>query len=155
MYLPFWSWTYGSRIHNYLCNQYFWVRIPPMQGVLDSTLYYKVCQSAHMVQVNLHLILSQTKYVIAVFIFFFYSFFPDVGKIYSTDIMAKSLIESPIFVAFISNNYVNDPACCNLFKFAKTTLRKPFILVSVGPDHEWKKSALGLLVSDVVSICSC
>ena len=42
------------------------------QGVLDSTLYYKVCQSVHIVQVNLHLILSQSTYVIAVFIIIFF-----------------------------------------------------------------------------------
>ncbi|XP_063433340.1 uncharacterized protein LOC134715226 [Mytilus trossulus] len=79
-------------------------------------------------------------------------YYPEAGKKYSTDLMAKSLIDSSIFVAFISNNYVSDQTCCNMFKFAKTTLRKPFILVAVGPDHEWKKSALGLLVSDVVFV---
>ena len=84
--------------------------------------------------------------------FFHFSFYPDPSKKYSTDVVAKSLIDSSIFVAFISNNYVNDQTCCNLFKFAKTTLRKPFIIVAVGPDHEWKKSALGLLVADVVCL---
>ncbi|XP_071167671.1 uncharacterized protein [Mytilus edulis] len=79
-------------------------------------------------------------------------YYPEAGKKYSTDLMAKSLIDSSIFVAFISNNYVSDQTCCNMFKFAKTTLRKPFILIAVGPDHEWKKSALGLLVSDVVFV---
>ena len=46
---PSWSWSYGSWIYNYLCNQCLltltvWVRIPLRRGVLDTTLYDKVCQ---------------------------------------------------------------------------------------------------------------
>jgi len=46
---PLWSWSYGSWIYNYLCNQLLspltlWVRIPRWRGVLDTTLWYKVCQ---------------------------------------------------------------------------------------------------------------
>ena len=46
---PSWSWSYGSWIYNYLCNQYpspltLWVWIPLRIGVLDPTLCYKVCQ---------------------------------------------------------------------------------------------------------------
>jgi len=44
-----WSWSYGSWIYNYLCNQCLsplklWLRIPFMWGVLDTTLCDKVCQ---------------------------------------------------------------------------------------------------------------
>ena len=44
-----WSWLDGSWIYNYLCNQCLsplklWVRIPLRRGVLDTTLYDKVCQ---------------------------------------------------------------------------------------------------------------
>ena len=44
-----WSWSYGSWIYNYLCNQCLspltlWVRIPLRRGVLDTTLCDKVCQ---------------------------------------------------------------------------------------------------------------
>ena len=44
-----WSWSHGSWIYNYLCNQglsplALWVRIPLRQGVLDITLCDKVCQ---------------------------------------------------------------------------------------------------------------
>ena len=38
------SWSYGSWIYNYLCNQCLWVRIPPRRDVLDTTLCDKVCQ---------------------------------------------------------------------------------------------------------------
>ena len=46
---PSWSWTYGSWIYNYLCNQclsplMLWVRILLRWGVLDTTLCDKVCQ---------------------------------------------------------------------------------------------------------------
>ena len=43
MVVPSWSWSYGSWIYNYLCNQYlsplaFWVRTLLRWGVLDTTL---------------------------------------------------------------------------------------------------------------------
>ena len=43
------SWSYGSWIYHYLCNQCLspltlWVRIPHRQGVSDTTLCDKVCQ---------------------------------------------------------------------------------------------------------------
>jgi hypothetical protein len=46
---PSWSWSYGSWIYNYLCNQclsplMLRVRIQLGWGVLDTTLCDKVCQ---------------------------------------------------------------------------------------------------------------
>ena len=46
---PSWSWSYGSWIYNYFCNQCLsplklWVRIPLVPIVLDITLCDKVCQ---------------------------------------------------------------------------------------------------------------
>jgi hypothetical protein len=43
------TWSYGSCIYNYICNQCLspqtlWVRIPLMRDVLDATLCDKVCQ---------------------------------------------------------------------------------------------------------------
>jgi hypothetical protein len=45
---PSWSWSYGSWIFNYLCNQCLspltlWVRIQLRRGVLDAMLCDKVC----------------------------------------------------------------------------------------------------------------
>jgi len=45
---PVCSWSYGSWIYNCICKQCLspqklWVRIPLMQGVLDTALYDKVC----------------------------------------------------------------------------------------------------------------
>ena len=47
--VPSWSWSHGSWIYDYLCNQCLspltlWVRTPPMRGVLDTTLCGKVGQ---------------------------------------------------------------------------------------------------------------
>jgi hypothetical protein len=44
-----WSWTYGSWIYNYLCNQcpsplQLGVRTPLGRGILDTTLCDKICQ---------------------------------------------------------------------------------------------------------------
>ena len=44
-----WSWSYGSWIYNYLCNQHLspimlWVRSPPRWVVLNTTLLDKVSQ---------------------------------------------------------------------------------------------------------------
>ena len=45
---PPWSWSCGSWIYNYLCNQCLsqltWFRIPFRRHVLDTTLCDKVCQ---------------------------------------------------------------------------------------------------------------
>ena len=43
------SWSYGSWIYNYLCNQCLssltlWVRIPSLRGVLNTTSCDKICQ---------------------------------------------------------------------------------------------------------------
>jgi hypothetical protein len=42
-----WSWSYGSWIYNFLCNQCLspltlWVRIPLSRGIFDKILCYKV-----------------------------------------------------------------------------------------------------------------
>ena len=44
-----WSWSYGSWIYDYLCNQCLsslklWVQTRSWRGVLDATLCDKVCQ---------------------------------------------------------------------------------------------------------------
>jgi hypothetical protein len=46
---PSWSWSYGSWIYNYLCNQCLspltlWVRSQFMRAVQETTLCDKVCQ---------------------------------------------------------------------------------------------------------------
>ncbi|XP_048259206.1 uncharacterized protein LOC124134238 [Haliotis rufescens] len=71
---------------------------------------------------------------------------------YTTDEMVKALMDSGVILVFISNEYVNDESCCNLFKYARLTLRKPIILVVVGSGMEWKSSRLGILLADEVYV---
>ncbi|CAL1536067.1 unnamed protein product, partial [Lymnaea stagnalis] len=66
----------------------------------------------------------------------------------SMDEMAKALLDAKIFMVFVSNNYVENENCCNLFKYARQTLRKDMIFVAVGGSDEWKRSKLGILFPD-------
>ncbi|XP_059176566.1 uncharacterized protein LOC131956160 [Physella acuta] len=70
----------------------------------------------------------------------------------SIDEMAKALVDVKIFLVFMSNNFVQDELCCNLFKYARLTLRKPIILVAIGENTEWTKSNMGILVVDEVYV---
>ena len=55
-------------------------------------------------------------------------------------------------MALVSDAYVNDKHCCDTFRYARQTLRKPLLMVVLGEGLEWRKSKLGLLVSDEVRI---
>ena len=68
------------------------------------------------------------------------------------DEMARALLDSEVFVAFISADYAKDEDCANIFKYARLTLRKPMVVVAVGEGFEWRQSKLGILLSDVVSL---
>ena len=68
------------------------------------------------------------------------------------DEMAKALMDAPLFVAFMTNSYVSDEDCCNLFKYARLTLRKPILLVTLGSGFEWRQSKLGILLADEVRL---
>ena len=72
------------------------------------------------------------------------------------DEMAKALMDAPLFVALMTNAYVSDEGCCNLFKYARLTLRKPILLVTIGSGFEWRQSKLGILLADEVRLrCVC
>ncbi|XP_060565876.1 uncharacterized protein LOC132724909 isoform X2 [Ruditapes philippinarum] len=70
----------------------------------------------------------------------------------STDDMAKSLIDSSVFIAFISMNYADDIDCVNIFKYARLILKKTIVVVAIGDGFEWKQSKLGILLSDEVFV---
>ena len=59
--------------------------------------------------------------------------------------------DADVFVALISDSYVADPQCMEVFLYARHTLRKPLLLVALGDGFEWRKSKLGLLVANEVS----
>ncbi|XP_062596866.1 uncharacterized protein LOC134258357 [Saccostrea cucullata] len=76
--------------------------------------------------------------------------FPEESNQYSTDLMARALMDSTIFVVFVSTNYANDRSCTDIFKYAKLTLGKPMVVIVVGEDnYSWRKTNLGLLLPDV------
>uniref|UniRef100_K1PB18 non-specific serine/threonine protein kinase n=1 Tax=Magallana gigas TaxID=29159 RepID=K1PB18_MAGGI len=78
------------------------------------------------------------------------SWFPEESNQYSTDLMARALMDSTIFVVFISTSYANDRSCTDIFKYAKLTLGKPMVVIVVGEDNfSWRKTNLGLLLPDV------
>lgn len=86
------------------------------------------------------------------FLFLQFSWFPEESNQYSTDLMARALMDSTIFVVFISTSYAEDRSCTDIFKYAKLTLGKPMVVVVVGEDnYSWRKTNLGLLLPDVVS----
>ncbi|KAK3765970.1 hypothetical protein RRG08_002213 [Elysia crispata] len=70
----------------------------------------------------------------------------------STDEMAKALLDAKVFLVFMSNNFIEDETCCNLFKYARLTLKKPIILVAIGSDLGWKQSSMGILMADEVFV---
>lgn len=81
------------------------------------------------------------------------SWFPEESNQYSTDLMARALMDSTIFLVFISTSYANDRSCTDIFKYAKLTLGKPMVVIVVGEDNfSWRKTNLGLLLPDVVSV---
>lgn len=96
--------------------------------------------SYYLYKVNINLILCT------------HSWFPEESNQYSTDLMARALMDSTIFVVFISTSYANDRSCTDIFKYAKLTLGKPMVVIVVGEDnYSWRKTNLGLLLPDVVS----
>ena len=64
--------------------------------------------------------------------------------------MALAMRDADVFMALISDAYVADPQCMDVFLYARHTLRKPLLLVALGDGFEWRRSKLGLLVADEV-----
>ncbi len=63
-----------------------------------------------------------------------------------------ALRDCEALLALVSDAYVRDKHCCDTFRYARQTLRKPLLMVVLGEGAEWRKSKLGLLVSDEVSL---
>ncbi|KAK3098103.1 hypothetical protein FSP39_016142 [Pinctada imbricata] len=78
--------------------------------------------------------------------------YPESSSKYSSDALARALIDSSVFLVFMSPNYAKDTQCCDIFQYAKLTLGKPFIVVAVGDDFSWQKSKIGIFLQDVVFV---
>ena len=83
-------------------------------------------------------------------VFFQRSWYADKNTNASTDEMAKALIDSSVFVAFVSTNYAGMDECVNIFKYARLTLRKNMVVVALGESFDWKQSKIGILLADEV-----
>ena len=64
--------------------------------------------------------------------------------------MAVAMRDAKVVVVLMSSAYANDTHCCNMFKYARLTLKKPVIIVVVDSDQDWKKSNIGIFMSDEV-----
>lgn len=96
-------------------------------------------------------LLTQTIPLISVFLSL-HSFYPEGSSLNSREELAKYLINASVFLVLISKNYANDPVCCDIFKYAATTLKKNVFFVTVGDDFSWQQSTtLGVFLTDVVS----
>ncbi|KAH3797656.1 hypothetical protein DPMN_151240 [Dreissena polymorpha] len=66
--------------------------------------------------------------------------------------MARALIESKVFLAFVSMNYAQTEECVNIFKYAKKSLNKTIVCVAIGDNFDFEKTAFGILIPDEVQI---
>ncbi|XP_021359968.1 uncharacterized protein LOC110454660 isoform X1 [Mizuhopecten yessoensis] len=83
----------------------------------------------------------------------FSCYFPEGGALYSREEMAQQLVHSSVFLVLISNSYAADEVCCDMYKYAVSTMKRPTICVAVGENFDWKKSpSLGVIMSDVVFV---
>ena len=74
----------------------------------------------------------------------------------SLEQQAIAMRDCKAFIALVSDAYVADPLCCDMFQYARQTLRKPFIMVVLGQGAAWRKSKIGILVADEVrAVCVC
>ncbi|XP_013397728.1 probable serine/threonine-protein kinase pats1 [Lingula anatina] len=70
----------------------------------------------------------------------------------SLEVTAIALRDARVFLACISDNYIEDQDCCAMFKYACTTLRKSIVLVVLGDSMNWQTSQIGLLVAGEVYV---
>ncbi|XP_013415785.1 uncharacterized protein LOC106177527 isoform X2 [Lingula anatina] len=73
--------------------------------------------------------------------------FPEDPSSQSLEATAIALRDARIFLACISDNYIEDGECCTMFKYATTTLKKNIVLVVLGNSMDWQTSQIGLLVA--------
>ena len=85
----------------------------------------------------------------------FNSWYADRKSTATTDEMAKALIDSSVFMAFVSTNYAGMDECVNIFKYARLTLRKTMVVVAIGDGFDWKQSKIGILLADEVLFDIC
>lgn len=66
---------------------------------------------------------------------------------YAIDSLTMLLRNSNIILYCLSDNFVEDKNCSQIFMYTKTILEKPYVLVTLGESFEWQKSDVGALVT--------
>ncbi|XP_060062845.1 uncharacterized protein LOC132543370 [Ylistrum balloti] len=83
----------------------------------------------------------------------FSCYFPEGDALTSREEMAQQLVHSSVFLALVSNNYAANEVCCDMYKYAVSTMKRPSICVALGENFDWKKSpSLGVITADVVFV---
>lgn len=77
----------------------------------------------------------------------FSCWFSETPEEITIDSLAILIRNSNLILFCLSDNFVNDKRCCELFNYAKSTLEKAYILVLLGDSFEWQKSDVGALVT--------
>jgi hypothetical protein len=52
-----------------------------------------------------------------------------------------------IILFCITDNFVNDSNCAEIFQYNKFILKKPYILITLGESMEWQKSQIGAIIA--------
>lgn len=78
------------------------------------------------------------------------SYFPKDPSKLNDEQTIIAMRDAQVFMALISDAYVNDKHACDLLTYAYMTLKKPLILVVLGGGQDWRKSRVGILLSDEV-----
>lgn len=74
--------------------------------------------------------------------------FTETPDLVSLESIAIVLHSARLVIACISDNFVSDSVCAQIFNYVKLTLNKPYVLVALGESFQWQKSEIGALVTD-------
>ncbi len=77
----------------------------------------------------------------------FSCWFSETPEEITIDSMAILIRNSNLILFCLSDEFVSDKRCCELFNYAKSTLEKNYILVLLGDSFEWQKSEIGALIA--------
>ena len=78
--------------------------------------------------------------------------FTEEPNLIAFDSMTIVLHNCKLIVFCISDNFVNDKTCCDLFNYAKQILDKGYVLIVLGNSFDWMKSNVGALITHEVFI---
>jgi hypothetical protein len=80
----------------------------------------------------------------------FACWFSESPETVSIDTIAIVLRNSRLVLFCITDNFVNDKKCVEIFEYAKNILSKNYMLVVLGQSLEWQKSNIGALTTVII-----